>query len=370
MDLIKSPLHSKYIELNAKLTDFAGWEMPISFSGLIDEHNAVRNSAGVFDISHMGVISIKGVNPKEYLQKFFPTNLFSISVGQSCYSLMLNETGGVIDDLIIYDLGLQEKDLSEVLLIVNASRYKIDLEWLENNLKNNNLEITNAKKGKVLIALQGKESFNYFEKWSNYTISHLPYFGCEYLNLKDHPPKDKIFISKTGYTGENGLEILLPIALGINLWNFLINHQVKPCGLGARDTLRLEAGLHLYGQELNENTTPYEAGLGWLINLENNYYFYGRKALEKQSILGIRKKLVGIEIKGKAIARKGYKIFIDNQQIGEVTSGSWSPSLKKPIALAYINYEYAKINTNVDIIIRGEKFNGIISKRCFYKKNN
>ena len=238
-----------------------------------------------------------------------------------------------------------------------------------------NVSIEKASKIAVMIKpriekLIGlKESFNYFEQWSNYSISHLPNFGCEYLKLKDDTLKNKIFISKTGYTGENGLEILLPVTLGLNLWNFLINHQVKPCGLGARDTLRLEAGLHLYGQELNENTTPYEAGLGWLINLESNYYFYGR-ALEKQSIIGIRKKLVGIEIKGKAIARKGYKIFIDNKQIGEVTSGSWSPSLKKPIALAYINYEYAKINTIVDVIIRGEKFNGIISKRCFYKKNN
>ena len=164
MILLKSPLYSKYRESQAKLVNFAGWEMPISFSGLVKEHEAVRNNAGFFDISHMGVISIRGINPKEIIQKFFPTNLYSITKGQSCYSLLLNNSGGIIDDLIIYDLGLQENDISEIFLIVNASRYSADLSWLTSNINNNEIKISNAKQGNSLLAIQGKEAYKYFEE--------------------------------------------------------------------------------------------------------------------------------------------------------------------------------------------------------------
>ena len=369
MDLLKSPLYEKYIQSNAKLVNFAGWEMPISFSGLINEHESVRNSAGLFDISHMGVISIKGVNLKEHIQKFFPTNLYSFSENQGLYTLMLNENGGIIDDLIIYDLGLTEGDLSEILLIVNASRYKLDYSWIEKNLNTNEISISNGKKNKVLLALQGKNSFNLFEEWIQGSISHIPYFGCQNKIFKNIDPTETIFLSKTGYTGEIGLEILLSKKLAINLWDFLVSKNVKPCGLGARDTLRLEAGMHLYGQDLNEETTPYEAGLGWLVHLENNHEFFGRSALEEQSRLGIEKKLVGIVIEGKAIGRKGCQVFKDQENIGTITSGSWSPTQQKAIALAYINTSNAYINNEVQISIREKKFKGVVTERAFYKKN-
>ena len=369
MDLLKSPLYSKYIQSNAKLVNFAGWEMPISFSGLIKEHEAVRSSAGFFDISHMGVISIKGINPKEYIQKFFPTNLYSFSEGQGLYTVMLNDKGGIIDDLIIYDLGIKEDDISEILLIVNASRYEVDLCWIKNNINTNEVSTTNFKKDKVLLALQGKNSFNIFEEWIKSSISYIPNFGCEYKIFKHISPEEKIFFAKTGYTGENGLEILLPSKAAINLWDFLISKNINPCGLGARDTLRLEAGMHLYGQDINEETTPYEAGLGWLVNLENNHEFFGRSFLEEQSRLGIHKKLVGIIIDGKAIGRKGSEVFKGEENIGTITSGSWSPTRQQAIAFAYINTSNAFINNEVQILIRGKKFKGVITKRAFYKKN-
>ena len=369
MELLKSPLYSKYKESNAKLINFAGWEMPISFSGLIQEHNSVRNSAGFFDISHMGIISIKGINPKEHIQKFFPTNIYSISKGQSCYSLLLNENGGIIDDLIIYDMGDQEDNFSEILLIVNASRYEIDLNWLKNNLDTSSISISNAKKNNVLMAIQGKNSFKHYEEWSNHSITHLQSFGCEYTVLKKFANKEKIFLSKTGYTGEKGLEILLPINLATNLWDFLVSKNIFPCGLGARDTLRLEAGLHLYGQDLNDQTTPYEAGLGWVVHLENNHDFFGRKALEIFSATKTKKKLVGLEIQGKAIARKDCKIFADKKPIGIVSSGSWSPTLEKAIAFAYLDYDYCSIGNSVDVEVRGRNIKAIISKRSFLKKN-
>ena len=369
MDLLKSPLYSKFVESNAKLVDFAGWEMPISFSGLIKEHESVRSSAGLFDISHMGVISVKGINPKDYIQKFFPTNLYSFSEGQGLYTVMLNEKGGIIDDLIIYDLGIQENDMTELLLIVNASRYEEDYQWIKNNLNMSEISITNFKKDKVLIALQGKNSFSLFEEWIESSIAHIPNFGCEYKIFEHISPKEKIFFSKTGYTGENGLEILLSKKAAINLWDFSISKNVAPCGLGARDTLRLEAGMHLYGQDINEETSPYEAGLGWLVHLENNHEFIGRRVLEEQSRLGIQKKLVGLSIKGKAIGRKGCAVLKGDENIGTITSGSWSPTKQQAIAFAYINTSHALINNEVEILIRGKKFNGVITKRAFYKKN-
>ncbi len=369
MDLLKSPLYPKYVQSNAKLVNFAGWEMPISFSGLIKEHESVRSSAGFFDISHMGVISIKGINPKDYIQKFFPTNLYSFSQGQGLYTVMLNDKGGIIDDLIIYDLGIQEDDISEIVLIVNASRYQVDFSWIKNNLNTKEISISNAKKDNVLLALQGKNSFKLFEKWIESSISHIPNFGCEYKMFEHISTEEKIFFSKTGYTGENGLEILLPAKAAINLWDFLISKNISPCGLGARDTLRLEAGMHLYGQDINEETSPYEAGLGWLVHLENNHEFFGRDFLEKQSKLGIQKKLVGLSLEGKAIGRKGCEIFKDNENIGMITSGSWSPTKQKAIAFAYINTSHAYLNNEVQILIRGKKFKGYITRRAFYKKD-
>ena len=369
MDLLKSPLYSKYVNSNAKLVNFAGWEMPISFSGLIKEHESVRSSAGFFDISHMGVICIKGINPKDYIQKFFPSNLYSFSQGQGLYTVMLNEKGGIIDDLIIYDLGIQEDDISELLLIVNASRYEVDFRWIKNNLNTDKISITNFKKDKVLLALQGKDSFNLFEEWIESSISYIPNFGCQYKMFDHISSKEKIFFSKTGYTGENGLEILLSKKSAINLWDFLISKNISPCGLGARDTLRLEAGMHLYGQDINEETSPYEAGLGWLVHLENNHEFFGRSFLEEQSRLGIQKKLVGLSIEGKAIGRKGCEVFKGEKNIGTITSGSWSPTKQKAIAFAYINTSHAFLNNEVQILIRGKKFKGFITKRAFYKKN-
>ena len=369
MDLLKSPLYSKYVQSNAKLVDFAGWEMPISFSGLIKEHESVRYSAGLFDISHMGVISIKGINPKDYIQKLFPTNLYSFSEGQGLYTVMLNEKGGIIDDLIIYDLGIQENDISELLLIVNASRYEIDFSWIESNLTTKKISISNAKQNKVLLALQGKNSFDLFEEWIESSITYIPNFGCDYKTFENISPEEKIFFSKTGYTGEKGLEILLSKKSAINFWDFLISRKIEPCGLGARDTLRLEAGMHLYGQDINEETTPYEAGLGWLVHLENNHEFYGKSFLEKQSRLGIKKKLVGLAIEGRAIGRKGCKVFKEEENIGIITSGSWSPTKQKAIAFAYINIAHAYINNEVEILIREKKFKAVITKRVFYKNN-
>jgi len=372
MDLLKSPLYSKYVEANAKLVDFAGWEMPISFSGLIKEHESVRSSAGLFDISHMGVISIKGINPKDYIQKLFPTNLYSFSEGQGLYTVMLNDKGGIIDDLIIYDLGIQENDISELLLIVNASRYEEDFQWIKNNLNKYEISITNFKKDKVLLALQGKNSFDLFEEWIESSISHIPNFGCEYKIFEHISPKEKIFFSKTGYTGENGLEILLSKKAAINLWDFSISKNVAPCGLGARDTLRLEAGLCLYGHDLNEKINPVEANLKWAIAKKRKEVggFNGWEKIKNLLANGSEKIRVGIKPDGKVIARENTKIFSsDNNEIGFVTSGTFGPSVNAPVAMGYVKSEFSEIGTSIKLEVRGKKYGGKISELPFYKKS-
>ncbi len=364
----RTPLYEKIINANGKMTEFAGWEMPIQFSSVIEEHNSVRKSVGCFDISHMGIFLIKGENAKDKIQKLFPTDLYSFGPNQSCYTAMLNEKGGIIDDLIIYDLGENNNNEKELILIVNASRSEYDLNWIKSNINSKEINIKECDPRSVLIAIQGKQSFRIFEQWARIDISKLPPKGCQRFNFLDpiNNNQTPVFIGKTGYTGETGLEIMLPSFLAEKLWEYLIDSGVKLCGLGSRDTLRLEAGLPLYGNELTKDTSPFEAGIGWIVNLESPHMFIGKEALEKQVIEGIHKKLVGICLNEKRIARKGFKIFSHSKEIGYITSGSWSPSLEKPIALGYVGIEYSDLNTNIDIDIRGRLYKGIVTKRPFY----
>ena len=350
------------------MVSFAGWEMPIQFSGLIKEHEAVRNNAGLFDISHMGALLIKGSNAKDQMQYLVPSDLQRIGVGESCYTVLLNKNGGIIDDLIIYDLGLDNENNEVLLAIINAACLDLDKKWIKENLSQR-LSVTNAKKNPILLAIQGPKAKEYLEKYLAISLSSLPSFGHKTIEIKDLQKKAfSIFIARTGYTGEDGFEILLDEDPGKEFWTGLINLGVVPCGLGARDTLRLEAGLSLYGADLNVNTTPFEAGLGWLVNLETPKEFIGREYLEKQCKEGIPKKLVGLEMKGRAIARKGYEVLYHNQHIGKITSGTWSPTLKKGIALAYLPQELSKIGTPINVKIREVIHEACVVKKPFYRR--
>ena len=370
MTLQKTPLHEYFIRSGCRMAPFAGWEMPIQFSGLINEHQAVRKEAGLFDISHMGVFLVKGIGAKDSLQHLVPTDLYRIGPEEACYTLLLNEDGGIIDDLIIYDLGTNNKNEEQFILIINAGCIESDVSWIKKYLSKGNILISDYKKDSLLLALQGPSSLDNLEKIFKQSLSRIPRFGHKIIHLKtkDKENTKPIFIARTGYTGEDGFEFLIDKKLGIEIWTKLISQGVTPCGLGARDTLRLEAAMHLYGNEMNAKTTPFEAGLGWLVNLEMNANFIGRQALEKQVKGGIIKKLIGVEIHGRAIARKGYKIIQNNKQIGEITSGSWSPTLNKAIALGYIENEYGKLGTEISIDIRGKIEKATIVKRPFYKR--
>ena len=370
MKLLQTPLYKECQELGGKMVPFANWEMPVSFSGLIQEHNAVRNKAGMFDISHMGVLQLKGKNLKSVLQNLVPSDLFRIGPSEACYTVFLKENGGIQDDLIIYDQGVSDANDESLVLVINAARKKSDIEWLKSNLSKNNFSISEFMPGGALIAVQGPEATSALENILKEPLNDLPRFGHRVIpfNTNLMNSKESIFIARTGYTGEDGYEFLSPPEVARSIWQQLLKSGVIPCGLGARDTLRLEASMHLYGNDINLDTTPFEAGLGWLVHLEMPNDFIGRKTLEKQVQEGTSKKLVGIKLQGKGIARKGYSVLHNNKTVGIVTSGTWSPTLKEPIALAYVPSEITKVNTQLEVEIRGKKHPAIIVKKPFYRK--
>ena len=371
MKLLQTPLHKECQELGGKMVPFANWEMPVSFAGLIQEHNSVRQKVGMFDISHMGVVQLKGKNIKRALQNLVPSDLFRIGAGEACYTVFLKENGGIQDDLIIYDQGTLDAKEESIVLVINAARKESDIQWLNLNLSNYGISISEFMPDGALIAIQGPQSIQTLENILEEPLSDLPRFGHRTIKSKSNliNSQESIFIARTGYTGEEGFEFLSSPKTARCIWKNLIKSGVTPCGLGARDTLRLEASMHLYGNDINLDTTPFEAGLGWLVHLEMPHNFIGRKALEKQAENGTRKKLMGIKVQDKGIARKGYPVLYNKETVGRVTSGTWSPTLKEPIALAYVPTEIAKINTQLEIEIRGKKHPAIIVKRPFYKRS-
>tara|TARA_B100000700_G_scaffold209080_1_gene229864 strand:+ start:3090 stop:4208 length:1119 start_codon:yes stop_codon:yes gene_type:complete len=371
MKLLQTPLYEECQRLKGKMVPFSNWEMPVSFSGLIEEHNAVRQKVGMFDISHMGIVQLKGKNIKSSLQNLVPSDLFRIGIGEACYTVFLKENGGIQDDLIIYDQGTLDTNEESIVLVINAARRESDIKWLNLHLSKYEITISEFMPGGALIALQGPDSINTLEEILKEQVSNLPRFGHRTItsNANITNSQESIFIARTGYTGEEGFEFLSSPETARSIWKNLINAGVTPCGLGARDTLRLEACMHLYGNDINLETTPFEAGLGWLVHLEMPHNFIGRKALEKQAKDGTRKKLVGIKIQNRGIARKGYPVLYNKETIGIVTSGTWSPSLKEPIALAYVPSDIAKVNTQLEVQIRGKNHPALIVKRPFYKKS-
>ena len=368
IQLKRSPLHSLCIGEGAKMVPFAGWEMPVQFKGLIHEHHAVRREAGLFDISHMGVLRIKGENAKGKLQKLVPSDLNRIGPGEACYSLLLNEKGGVIDDLIIYDVGSYKEDEDNLILIINAACEDTDIKWLKNNIEIKDLYLKDEKGEKILLAIQGPKAKNILEKSICYPLDNIPTFGHKYISLNEDS-NHSVFVARTGYTGEDGFEILLERDPGKKIWEQLIESGATPCGLGARDTLRIEAGMHLYGNELSQTTTPFEAGLGWLTHLEMEADFIGRSSLEKQVREGCQKKLIGLKINSRGIARSGYKVLYKEIQIGEITSGTWSPTLEQGIAMAYVEKEFAGLGNTLDVNIRGKNHQATVVKRNFYRRD-
>ena len=374
--LSRTPLHAAAKAAGGRMVPFAGWEMAVQFSGLVQEHQAVRQHCGVFDISHMGVLELRGDAVKDALQGLVPSDLFRIGPGEACYSVLLNDGGGIRDDLIIYDRGrlplaggAAGEETDELVLVINAACAEADTAWIRDQLEPRGLTVRDRKGDGVLLALQGPEAPARLEALSGADLSGLPRFGHRDLVLRGGALEGvPVFAARTGYTGEDGFELLVGREAGLALWERLLAEGVTPCGLGARDTLRLEAAMHLYGNDMDAATTPLEASLGWLVHLEMPAPFIGRAALERQTAEGVRKRLVGLKLQGRAIARHGYPVRHGEAVVGEVTSGSWSPTLGEAIALAYVPAELAKIGTELAVEIRGKAEPARVVKRPFYRR--
>ena len=358
-DLQKTPLYDLASAANARFVPFSGWLMPVQFSGLKQEHEAVRSQVGMFDISHMGKFALAGEDPVAALQPLVPSNLRRLKQGEAQYTVLLNESGGIIDDIIYYHQGA-----SKGFLIVNAATKDKDKQWILEHIKESNIEFQDLSSDRVLIALQGKEAVTILQSLASDNVEKLPAFGHVETTIEG----ETAFIARTGYTGEDGFEIMVSPELGQQLWQTLQAQGVTPCGLGARDTLRLEAAMSLYGQDINDTTTPLEAGLGWLVHLKEKEDFIGRKTLEAQKQEGLPRKLVGIEMLGRHIARHDYPIFSEGKEIGIVTSGTLSPTLGKAIALGYVPHSLSKIGQLLEIAIRGKTYPGKVVKKPFYRR--
>jgi aminomethyltransferase len=351
---VRSPFFKNHLELKAKMVDFHGWEMPIQYSGIIDEHKNVRVNVGLFDVSHMGKFKISG-DVESQIQNLITNDISKISDKQSIYSPMCNEEGGIIDDIIISKI-----NSNEFVIVVNSSNIKKDFEWITNNVKS--CEIQNVTNDYALLALQGPKAKNILSDAGVEEIKNLKAFHL----LKSKLDGVECIISRTGYTGEDGFEIFFD-SKQTQIWDKLLErgskYGIKPIGLGARDTLRLEAGLMLYGNDIDETITPLEAPLKWTVKFETG--FIGKSALEQKKV---EKKMRGFEIsETKRVARKGNKIFNEGKEIGVVTSGSFSPTLGKPIGYCFVPLEYP-IEKEIKIGIGDKYYSGKIVSTRFYKK--
>jgi aminomethyltransferase len=363
--LPRTPLFDLAMAQKARMTEFAGWEMPIQYSGLKKEHEAVRQNAGMFDVSHMAKFALSGKNLVAEMQKLVPSDLSRLTPGKAQYTVLLNANGGIIDDIIFYHQG-EDKGF----IIANASTTAKDKAWLLANLEKTEVELVDLSEKKVLLAIQGPAAVEKLQEFVAEDLNSVKAFEHFQGKVLEETLEETAFLARTGYTGEDGFEVMVNPEVGKKLWQSLLDVGVTPCGLGARDTLRLEAAMCLYGQDMNESITPLEAGLSWLVHLDSKGDFIGRKVLETQKTVGVQRKLVALEMKGRYIARHGYPVLVDGETVGEVTSGSLTPTLGKAIALAYLPSSLSKIGQNVEVEIRGKTYPGKVVKKPFYRSDS
>ena len=344
----RTSLYEVHKNLNAKFTEFGGWEMPLQYSSIVKEHLAVRRTLGLFDLSHMGELEIRGDGAGALVQKLCTNSANRLTDGRALYTLFCNETGGIIDDLLVYRYADDH-----YMLVVNAANIKKDLVWIETN-NDTDASIKDMSDETALIALQGPKTIDLLNPFlSKRDISEIPFFRF----VRDEVAGVRATISRTGYTGEIGFELYVSAADAERLWNALYPAVTaadgEPVGLGARDTLRLEAGLRLYGTDMNDNTNPFEVGLGQFVRFKNRQ-FIGKKALLAQKREGVANQMVGFQMLDRAIARPGYAVYHYNTRIGSVTSGAPSPNLKYGIGFAFLTSEIASGGEKIDIEIRGK----------------
>jgi aminomethyltransferase len=360
--LKRTPLYEQHVALGARLVEFGGWEMPVQYSSILDEHRAVRTHAGLFDVSHMGEFKVEGQDALAFLQHLVPNDVSRLVINQALYTQLCLPDGGTIDDLIIYHLAN-----NHYMLVVNAANIDKDFAWVEKQANNFKVQVTNQSDTTALLALQGPDAQIILQPLTEVDLSTVRYYHC----IPETVNGINCIISRTGYTGEDGFELYCAPVVAPKLWNDLLaagkERGLLPAGLGARDTLRLEASYCLYGHELDEQTNPLEAKLGWTVKLDKDE-FIGLDALLKVKEQGLKRKLIGIEMIERGVCRGGYAIYANDQKIGALTSGAPSPTLNKNIGMGYVEASHAVVGTIVHIDIRGKRIAAQIVALPFYKR--
>ena len=358
-----TPFTETHIALGAKMHEFAGYNMPIEYSGIIDEHMTVCNGVGVFDVSHMGEFWVKGPNALEFLQQVTSNNVAILPIGKAQYTCFPNEEGGIVDDLLVYHY-----EDEKYLLVVNAANIEKDWNWCVSH-NTVGAELENSSDSMAQLAIQGPKATEVLQRLTSVNLSEIPYYAFatgEFAGCKD------VIISNTGYTGAGGFELYFYPEDGKKIWDAIFEagapEGIKPIGLGARDTLRLEMGFCLYGNDLSDTTSPLEAGLGWITKFVEGKNFTARAILEKQKAEGVTRKLVAFEMIDRGIPRHGYKLVnAEGEEIGEVTSGTMSPTRKIGIGMAYVAKAYTALDTEIFIDVRGRKLKVKVVKAPFRK---
>lgn len=358
-----TPLTSRHEALDAKMVEFAGFNMPVYYSGIKEEHHAVRNKIGMFDVSHMGEFKVKGPHAAKLLQYVTSNDITKLYPGRAQYNCLPNEQGGIIDDLIVY---MVEEE--EYMMVVNAANQEIDWTWVQHQNQHFNAKLEDVSDQTALIAVQGPEAKKMLQKHTDVDLGALKFYTFTKGTIAG---ANDVILSSTGYTGEDGMEFYCNAEDATTLWDTFMQegeaYGIKPAGLGARDTLRLEAGLALYGNDIDTTTSPLEARLSWITKLDTD--FIGKDVLAKQKEEGIKRKLVGIELMGKGIARHGHEILDENEEkLGTVTSGTQSPTLGKSIAMGYVKKPHSKPDTSIKIKIRNKTVDAKVIKLPFYKR--
>jgi aminomethyltransferase len=358
---LRTPLYDAHVRAGARLVEFAGWEMPVQYAGILDEHAAVRERAGLFDVSHMGEIVFRGPKALEALQRAFTNDLAKCADGQAQYGCLCKDDGGIVDDVVVY-----RRAADDLLVCVNASNRTKDFEWLRGRAFG--AEVTNESDDWAQIALQGPLAVQILQRLTGVRLSTVGTYRFTQGEVAGVP----CIVARTGYTGEDGFELFCPPSEATRLWDALLDaggpDGVRPCGLGARDSLRLEMAYRLYGSDMDEQTTPLEAGLAWVVKLDKGE-FSGREALRRQKEAGLSRKLVGFTLTEPGIARHGYPVLQDGKAVGTVTSGTKSPSLGIPIGLAYVPTALAAEGSAFHVEIRGRPAAARVVKTPFHSKS-
>ena len=360
MENKRTCLYDKHVALGALISPFGGFDMPIQYSSIIDEHNAVRQACGVFDVSHMGEVRVKGTDAERFVNHIFTNDITDAPIGKIFYGMMCYPNGGTVDDLLVYKMG--EKDF---FLVINAANIDKDVEWMQQHLEGYEVDFEHQSDYYGQVAVQGPEAETVVEEVLGLACKELSFYTVKTIDTAG----ETVIVSRTGYTGEDGFEIYGSHDFIRQCWDKLIESgRCKPCGLGCRDTLRFEVGLPLYGDELSADISPVMAGLSMFCKFEKPE-FIGRDALLKQKTEGVERRVIGIELEGRAVPRHGYPVLAEGRQVGEVTTGYNSISTGKSVCMALVETAHAKLGTPLEIQIRKKTFPGIVVKKRFYDKH-